>query len=82
MTAQPIPTEWEGDQEIERTARTFLNWSAAVPVGSVTISVHNRAITLTGIVMWAFQRDAAIEAVREIQGVRAIRDEIAVIRMV
>jgi osmotically-inducible protein OsmY len=77
---QYVPSPYCDDTEIEQTARQLLEWSAAIPLGTVTASVHDQAITLTGTVTWAFQRDAAARAVRDIFGISTVRNEIAILR--
>jgi hypothetical protein len=66
------------DADIERAAKQLLGWAAAVPRDAVVVVVENQIITLTGIVTWAFQSDAAARAVSDLRGVRAVRNAVTV----
>jgi osmotically-inducible protein OsmY len=64
------------DAEIARSATIILEWSIDVPVNSVVAEVHDHAITLTGAVMWDFQREAATRAVSYMRGITAVSNKI------
>ena len=74
------PTEAEvlTDQEIAREAARALKWNILVPSDKVTVSVSKGVVTLEGEVKWQFQRQAAEDAVRSIDGVRGVTNLIRV----
>lgn len=61
---------------IARTARSALEWDVSVPDKSIKLSVENGWITLSGEVDWAYERWAAVAAVRNLVGVAGVNDEI------
>lgn len=66
------------DTDIAREAGEALDRSVDVPVGTVTASVHDHRITLTGTVTWQFQRRAAERAVKYLRGVTAVHNGILI----
>lgn len=62
--------------EIAEAASNALEWNAVVPKRAVKIVVDDGIVTLSGEVDWAFQRTAAVAAVRNLIGVRAVSDQI------
>ena len=64
------------DADLARAARNALEWNVSVPDKSIKISVENGWITLSGEVDWAYQRWAAVSAVRSLIGVAGVNDEI------
>jgi osmotically-inducible protein OsmY len=65
------------DADLVKAASTALEWNSCVPNGEVNILVENGIVTLSGEVDWAFQRTAAVAAVRHLIGVRGVNDHIA-----
>ncbi len=80
MTVRLPATAQRKDGDLEQAARQLLDWSVAVPRGVVTVAVQEQVITLTGGVTWAFQSDAAVRAVSDLRGVRAIHNGLKVNR--
>ena len=66
------------DDEIAKRAANSLQWSTAVPDGKVQVKVHKGWVTLTGTVDWNFEKVAAANAVRGLQGVTGITNNIAI----
>jgi osmotically-inducible protein OsmY len=66
------------DIDIARTASQLLRRAVDVPSDTVRVEVHNHVITLSGQVMWFYQRDAAAVAVTNIKGVTAMANTITV----
>lgn len=66
------------DADLARNARHALEWNASVPKGAIKISVQNGWVTLTGEVNWAYQRWAAVGAVRDLIGVAGVNNQIAI----
>jgi osmotically-inducible protein OsmY len=65
------------DADIVQAARYALEWNASVPPGAIKILVSDGMVTLSGEVDWAFQRSAALAAVRNLMGVRELDNQIA-----
>lgn len=59
------------DSDIAAAISHVLEWNVSIP-REVTASVENAWATLEGEVDWAFQRNAAERAVREVTGVRGV----------
>jgi osmotically-inducible protein OsmY len=70
--------EAEADEEIEQECERRLQKEKAVPIGAVTVAVHDGWLTLGGKVRNYFQRVAATRAVREVDGVRGLVDDIKI----
>ncbi|TAM77429.1 BON domain-containing protein [bacterium] len=66
------------DQDIAEAALHSLGWDIRVPSDRLKIVVKDAWITLTGEVDWHYQRDAALEDVRRLHGVRGIVDEVTI----
>jgi osmotically-inducible protein OsmY len=74
----PIESQ-RSDAEIARAAAMALEWNVWVPHGRVTPMVHDGVVVLSGDVDRQYQREAAVEAVRTLLGVRRVIDEIALV---
>jgi osmotically-inducible protein OsmY len=59
----------------------MLEWTVDVPANAVTVEVDERKITLTGVVTWDFQREAAARAVLYIRGITGVDNKIAIHEM-
>ena len=66
------------DADLARTASSMLEWSTLVPPGTVKVSVEDGWVTLTGKVDWAFQRDAAIDCMNSLIGVKGVVNRVEV----
>jgi osmotically-inducible protein OsmY len=73
----PGPSERD-DSDIAASAQNVLGWLSILPDGAVKVMVENGWITLTGDVEWAFQKVAAVVAVRYLIGVRGVNDQILI----
>jgi osmotically-inducible protein OsmY len=65
------------DAELRGEVLRALSWNIEVPDG-VDATVADGVVTLTGVVAFRHQRDAAADAVHNLRGVTAIHDEIKV----
>ena len=65
------------DVDIARAAASALKWNVSVP-DNVKAIVDGGWVTLKGEVEWGFQKDAAESAVRPLEGVMGVINEIAV----
>jgi osmotically-inducible protein OsmY len=73
-----LPTlHHRGDADIVATAMDALKWNLSIPKDAVIVKVESGWITLTGIVDWQFQREAARMAVASLAGIRGVSNEIA-----
>ena len=61
----PTPT----DSEIAQAAVQSFGWNSVVPKDRVNIAVSDGTVTLTGVVDWQFQKDAAARVIRNLKGV-------------
>jgi len=66
------------DADLARTARSALEWNVSVPDKDIKLTVKDGWITLSGEVDWAYQRWAAVAAVRDLVGVAGVNDEIVI----
>jgi osmotically-inducible protein OsmY len=69
------------DGELTRAATSMLEWTVDVPINTVRVEVNQRKITLTGVVTWDFQREAAARAVLYMRGITGVDNEIAIHEM-
>jgi osmotically-inducible protein OsmY len=69
------------DAELARAATRMLEWAADVPPNAVTVAVNHRKITLTGVVTWDFQREAANRAVLYMRGITGVDNKVAIHEM-
>ena len=68
------------DSAIAEAAANALTWYRAVAANTVTVSVEDGWLTLTGIVADLQQRGAAERAVRGLCGVRGVSNMLTVVR--
>lgn len=66
------------DAAIAQAAVDALAWSNLVPSDQVHVEVEDGYITLEGEVQWQYQRDAAKDAVKDLQGVKGISNLVTV----
>jgi osmotically-inducible protein OsmY len=68
----------KSDAAIAQAAVDVLSWSNLVPKDRIHIEVEDGYITLEGEVQWQYQRDAARDAVKDLQGLKGISNLITV----
>jgi len=66
------------DTEVAQAAVSALQWNTMVPDDKITLAVSNGCVTLKGQVNWDYQRTAAVNAVRDLIGVRGVTNSITV----
>jgi osmotically-inducible protein OsmY len=66
------------DPDIAQRVLSAIDWNVAVPKGSVKVTVANGWVTLDGIVEWMYQKRAAEDSVRSLNGVRGITNNVVV----
>jgi osmotically-inducible protein OsmY len=64
------------DAEILAAARTALNSTPSVPAARIHVEVRDRVATLTGDVMWHYQREAARKVVSRLTGIDGVDNRI------
>ena len=64
------------DEDIALAASNHLTWNFQVP-DTIKVKVSGGWLTLTGAVEWHYQKDEAERAVRSLNGVRGVSNEIA-----
>jgi osmotically-inducible protein OsmY len=66
------------DEDIARAAANALDWTADIPRDQIKVTVNGGWITLKGVVPSYFQKLAAEAAVRDLFGVKGVRNLIDV----
>jgi osmotically-inducible protein OsmY len=66
------------DSVIAREAHEALERAVDVPKDAVKVTVQNHVITLTGDIAWQYQREAAARAVRYLNGVTGIHNNLSI----
>lgn len=66
------------DTDIAQMALQALSWDVEVPSDKVKVEVEDGWVTLTGIVDWHFQREAAEADVRKLNGVLGVLNDITI----
>ena len=72
------PLNKRTDTEIAEAAVNALKWHTSIPDEKIKIKVDDGIITLEGEAQWAFQREAAGNALANLAGVRSIINDIKV----
>jgi osmotically-inducible protein OsmY len=67
-----------GDDDVAAAAVERLAWDTSVPAGTITVKVEHGWITLTGQVLWFFQKEAAGQDVARLHGVTGVSNQIVV----
>ena len=66
------------DPDIAQRALSAIDWNVAIPKGRVKVLVSQGWLTLEGEVEWMYQKRAAEDSVRNLNGVRGITNNLAV----
>jgi osmotically-inducible protein OsmY len=66
------------DADIARSVETALEWLHAPTSSKVKVSVEKGWLTLSGVVDWQYQREAAANAVRYLVGVTGVSNQIGI----
>jgi osmotically-inducible protein OsmY len=70
-------SETRTDEDIARTATTYLQWNNLVP-STIKVQVTDAWITLKGTAEWHYEKEEAERTVRPIRGVKGVINEITV----
>lgn len=66
------------DQEIAKAIINQFQWSSLIPKDQIKAKVSNGWVTLSGEVVWEYQRKAAEKLVKELTGVKLISNNIVI----
>jgi len=66
------------DPDIAQRALSAIDWNVAIPKSRVKVTVSNGWVTLEGQVEWMYQKRAAEDSVRSLNGLRGITNNIVV----
>jgi osmotically-inducible protein OsmY len=66
------------DADIARSVENVLEWSSHVFNGHIKVMVENGWVTLTGEVMWEYQRRTAAHLIRYLRGVMGVINQVNV----
>lgn len=66
------------DADIARSAENVLEWSSNIFNGHIKVMVEGGWVTLTGEVMWEYQRRTAVNLIRYLRGVTGVSNQIHV----
>jgi osmotically-inducible protein OsmY len=78
LVVNPTPSTRRTDVEIAKAVAKVLRGESAVPPGTVSATVDDGWVTLTGTVVWPYQRMAAEAAVEDLYGVKGVNNSIGV----
>ncbi|WP_061958556.1 BON domain-containing protein [Cupriavidus pauculus] len=60
------------DADIAWAVENALSWNSVVPASAMQVAVEHGVVTLSGQVDWDYQRRAAVDVIRQLNGVRDI----------
>lgn len=66
------------DEDIAGSIRSALKWHTYVTKDAVKIAVQGGQVTLSGELEWDWQRQGAVDTVRQLTDVIEVRDQIVV----
>jgi osmotically-inducible protein OsmY len=66
------------DVDIARSAQNVLEWTTCLPTDGVKLMVEAGWITLSGEVVWQYQKQVAADALRHLVGVTGVSNQIAI----
>lgn len=67
------------DGEIAESADQILRWNADLDASNIEVAVRDGEATLMGTVPWFWHRETAEDMVSRLRGVKAVRNELAVV---
>jgi osmotically-inducible protein OsmY len=74
-----IPNQWtKTDSEIANAVLTGFEYNWSIPNDKIAIKVENGYVTLEGELMWNYQREAAVNLVKNLTGVKGVRNKILI----
>lgn len=76
LTVRVPAPERRSDQELAAAVADRLAWQANLGEHVIEVGVADGRVTLTGVLTWQFQREAALSCVRALRGVRGVHDRL------
>jgi osmotically-inducible protein OsmY len=67
-----------GDDQMALAVLDRIAWDASIPANAITVTVENGRVTLIGQVNWHYQREAALQYVRQLHGVVGVTNQISI----
>ncbi|MCP9767035.1 BON domain-containing protein [Lacihabitans sp. LS3-19] len=73
-------TKWAkiDDNDIAKEILNSFKWNWQIPKDEIQVKVENGWVTLEGITTWNYQRDAALEAVKNLSGVKGVSNKLTI----
>lgn len=78
LAVQLVADGAQGDHDIAQAILDAFKWNTIVPENRVSVSLSQGWVTLTGMLPWQFQKDAAARLVSDLKGVRGVSNLITV----
>ena len=78
IEVRPVGTRSTADDVLAKRAADLIRWNAFVPEEAVKVKVQKGYVTLTGSVEWQYQKDSAYRAVRDMQDITGVYNQITV----
>ncbi len=78
LEVQLLSDDHRDDSDIAQSALMALEWNAVIPPDRIRVVVTKGFVTLDGEVEWQYQKNAALDAVRHLRGVRGVNNQISV----
>lgn len=72
------PVDGVPDQVLTKNILNTLSWHTSVPDGGIHLKVKKGLVTLSGELEFQYQKEAALTAIRHLQGIRDITDLITI----
>ena len=69
-------TNKRSDSDIAQSANSVLQWTRYLPMDHIKVKVEHGVIVLSGEVEWDYQRNGAADAVRHLQGITGVNNQI------
>jgi osmotically-inducible protein OsmY len=76
LTVCLIPAFERNDTDIAQAVVHALNWNTVVPMDRVAVAVADGWVTLSGMLEWQYQKEAAVRCIRDLTGVRGVINKI------
>ncbi len=77
LVVKPSSSYERDDSDIARAAADNLSWNSLIPK-QIKVTVNEGVVTLSGEVQWNYQRETANSAVKNLMGVRQVKNLIKI----
>jgi osmotically-inducible protein OsmY len=67
------------DSDIAEAVIKQIDWSTSIPTGSVLATFRNGWVTLEGEVEWWYQKNAVVDLVKQLAGVKGVSNSISIL---